>query len=165
MLKKGGEEIYRYDIKLYPEAVKKRDGLDLSCTIGALREIAGMFNTVSSKVDNKKFIEVESLCIVGDTIMLSLYSVKWLEFPTRALRFFISKVAKLTEYIPLITDNGRLFKGESIYIAEEQENNMVQEIKHLTDEELMIEMVKIFNRKTSENRMIIDKIKKILEER
>lgn len=156
--------MYKYNIKLYPEAIKKRDGLDLSSTKEKIREIAELFNVASDKVDNKKVIIVESLHIVGDTIEFDMYSDCWLEFPTRALRFFISRVARLEEYIPLITDNGRLFKGDSRYIEEVINDEGKKEVC-LSEEELMIELVKLFHRKTAENKITINKIRRIMEER
>lgn len=87
---------------------------------------------------------------------LILCSETWLNFPTKALRGFISKLSRTGEYEPLITENGRLFKGDSEHI----ENNITNE--ELTDEEAIIELVKLFHRENEVNRAKINAIKEIL---
>jgi hypothetical protein len=109
---------------------------------------------------NEKYIEEGSLVVRKDHISLILVSAAWLNTPTKALRYFIIHLAKTEPYKRLITDNGRLFRGE----CEVMESRVTDEPeRELTDEEAMIELVKLFNRK--DDTKMINEIKELLKER
>lgn len=152
---------YRYYVKLYPELLKTRDGLDLSTTLEEVRKTAEMYNTVGVTAANRKSIEMDSIRIEnGNTLELILESDAWLQFPTKALRYFISKLSKTYPYSALITNNGRLFKGESM-VLEQKEKDITEE-QQISDEEALIAVTRLFFRENEENREKINKIKDVL---
>lgn len=147
--------MFRYRVKLWPEKARSTT-VNLEPTIEVVLAIAEEYNDEGRRASNRKWIEDGSIEIHGDSIELILCSETWLNFPTKALRGFISKLSRTGEYEPLITESGRLFKGDSEHI----ENNTTNE--ELTDEEAIIEIVKLFHRENDENRRKIDAIKSIL---
>ena len=147
--------MFRYRVKLWPEKARSTT-INLEPTIEVVLAVAEEYNDEGRRASNHKWIEDGSIAIHGDSIELILCSETWLNFPTKALRGFISKLSRTGEYEPLITESGRLFKGDSEHI----ENNTTDE--ELTDEEAIIEIVKLFHRENAENRRKIDAIKAIL---
>lgn len=145
----------RFNIKLYPEKSKTQD-IDLEPTLPTVKRIASVYSEDGRRAANKKWIEDESIHIEKDLIEFILASDAWLQFPTKAIRGFISQLSKESPYDGLITSSGRLFKGESELIEEE-----VTE-QELSDEQTLIEVTKLFFRETEENRIKINQIKQIL---
>ena len=68
-----------------------------------------------------------------------------LQFPTKAIRSFITQLSKIPPYSGLITSSGRLFKGEFELIEDE----VIEQ--ELSDEQTLIEVTKLFFRETEEN--------------
>jgi len=153
--------LYRFRIRLYPELLKTRENLHLDSTIEDVKEIAEDYNVSGMKAVNKKEIETKTLEIKnGDTIEFVLASDAWLQFPTKAVRSFISRLSKIKPYSDLITPNGRLFKGEFEFLENANEDSNLQ--KELTDEEALVEVTRLFFRETEENRNKINLVKKVL---
>lgn len=120
-------------------------------------QVAETYNKDSRRAANKKWIEIGSINLDKDTISFVLASDSWLQFPTKAIKGFISMLAKYEPYKSLITPSGRLFKGEFEFIEDE-----VVEEQELSDEETLLEVTKLFFRQTEENRRKIDAIKQVL---
>lgn len=155
--------MYKFEVKLYPELLKNRELLELSTAdLENIFKIAENYNSVCKNAPNKKIIDLESLKIEdSNTIVFVLSSEQFLQFPTKAVRYFISNLSKIKPFKNLITPNGRLFKGESNLL----ENDFTEQNQHLnTDEEIFIALSKLFFRNTDKNREIIKKIKNILLE-
>lgn len=152
---------YRYKIKLYPQLLKTREGIDLNCSLETVKEIAESYNKNAVIATNGKRINTEEITVEnGNTIVLILESEVWLQYPTKALHSFISKLAKVSPFTELITSNGRLFRGEFEFLESEETENKNE--KTLSDEETLILVTQLFFRETQENRKKIDDIKKIL---
>ena len=145
----------RFKIRLWPEKAKT-EKINLEDTSELVTHIADIYSDEGRRAANRKWIEKDSIKINGDCIELVLCSETWLNFPTKALRSFISKLSKTPEYKGLITTGGRLFKGESEYLEED----ILEE--DLSDEQVLIEVTKLFFRETEENRKKINKIKEII---
>ena len=145
----------RYKIILYPEKAKSED-INLEETRAIVTNAASLYSEKGKRAANTKWIDLESIEIVKDEISFILVSDAWLEFPTKAIRQFISDLSKTTQYSKLITSSGRLFKGKSELIEDDTE------IDELSDESCLIEVIKLFFRETEENRKKINAIKKIL---
>lgn len=155
--------MYQFRIRLYPELQKTRENLYLDSSIEDVKKIAKSYNCSGEKAANKKKIQIETIQIEnGDTIQFVLESEAWLQFPTKAVRGFISKLSKVKPYCDLITENGRLFKGESenLEVTKDTINSDIKE--NLTDEEALIEVTRLFFRETADNRNKIQLIKRIL---
>ena len=148
--------MYQFRIRLYP--LNTRENLHLESSLKDLKKIAGEYNNSGMKAVNKKEIGIETLEIKnGDIIEFILASDAWLQFPTKAIRSFISKLSKIKPYSDLITPNGRLFKGESEFLKDSYDDS-----NELSDEEALVEVTRLFFRETEENRNKINLIKKIL---
>lgn len=147
--------MHRFKVKLWPEKAKI-EKINLEQTIETVTSIADEYSDEGRRATNRKWIEQDSIKITGDCIELILCSEAWLNFPTKALRGFISKLSKSSEYNGLITTSGRLFKGESEYLEED----ILEE--ELTDEQVLIAVTKLFFRETEENRKKINQIKEII---
>jgi hypothetical protein len=145
----------RFKIKLYPEK-SKTDEINLEDTLLLVKDVAKEYSSDGKRASNRKWIEDDSITICNDTIEFILASDAWLEFPTKAIRNFISKLSKHSPYSELVTASGRVFKGESEYLEEE-----INEVE-LSDEQTLIEVTKLFFRENEENRRKIDMIKRIL---
>lgn len=145
----------RFKIRLWPEKAKT-EKINLEQTIELVTHIADEYSDEGRRAANRKWIEKDSVKITGDCIELILCSETWLNFPTKALRSFISKLSKTSDYQGLITTSGRLFKGESDYLEED----IVEE--ELSDEQVLIEVTKLFFRETEENRRKINAIRAIV---
>lgn len=154
--------MYTYEVKLIPESIKKRAGLNLNSTLDDIEKVVREFNSVAQNASNPKKIlavEVEN----GNIIKVILQSKMWFEYPIKALRGFISKLSKISPYSELMTASGRLFKGESVFL-EETEVSPAKVDTNMSDEEILNALVKLFFRENDENRAKIEKIKKILLE-
>ena len=145
----------RFNIKLYPEMSKTED-INLEPTLTTVKRTATEFSENGRRATNRKWIEEDTIRIDKDVIQFVLVSDAWLQFPTKAIRGFISQLSKIPPYNDLITSSGRLFKGESELIEEEIEE------QELSDEQTLIEVTKLFFRETEENRNKINQIKMIL---
>lgn len=145
----------RYLITLFPEKAKTVN-ISIKDSLKTVLDVAETYNQNAKRAANKKWIEMESIKLNKDTISFILASDAWLEFPTKAIKGFITELAKLEPYRSLITSNGRLFKGDFEHIEETAEDRV------LSDEETLIEVTKLFFRKTEENRKKIEAIKNIL---
>lgn len=159
--------MYRFMIELYPLLLSTREGLDLTPTLEEVKEIAKAYTLAGEKASNKKGIEQDSIKVKnGNILEFILYSEGWLAFPTKALRSFISNISKIEPYKGLITPNGRLFKGESKFlgsnILEDEVSEDTEELE-LNDEQIFIEVSRLFFRETEENRKKIIKIKEIIK--
>lgn len=146
--------MYFFRIRLWPEKAKT-EKINLEYTLDLVSRIAEEYSDEGRRAANRKWIEKDSVKISGDCIELILCSDAWLNYLTKALRSFISKLSRTSEYKGLITSRGRLFQGESQYLEE----NICDE--ELSDEEVLIEIVKLFFRETKENRKRINLIKEI----
>ncbi|MDO9493809.1 hypothetical protein [Acetobacterium sp.] len=154
--------MYRYQIRLYPELLKNREGLKLDPTLDLVKEIAKDYTIAGMKAANKKGIEEDTIEIKnGNTLQFILVSEAWLKFPTKAIRNFISKLSKIEPYNGLITPNGRLFKGESEFLGEDILDIVDEKLK-LTDERALIEIIRLFFRETEGNRKTINMLKEIV---
>jgi hypothetical protein len=153
--------MYQFRIRLYPELLKTRENLHLDSSLEDVKKIAEDYNDSGMKAVNKKEIEVETIEIKnGDTIEFVLTSEAWLQFPTKAIRSFISKLSKMKPYSDLITPNGRLFRGEFEFLENANDDSNLQ--RELSDEETLVEVTRLFFRETEENRNKINLIKKVL---
>lgn len=153
--------MYRFRIRLYPELLKTRDNLHLDSSLEDVKKKAEDFNDAGMKAANKKKIETETIKIInGATIEFVLASDAWLQFPTKAVRSFISKLSKINPYSDLITPNGRLFKGESEILENVNDDLNLQ--TELTDEETIVAVTRLFFRETEGNRNKINLIKRVL---
>lgn len=145
----------RFKIRLWPEKART-EKINLEPTIEIVTRIAKDYSDEGRRAANRKWIEENSVKITRDCIELILCSEAWLNFPTKALRVFISKLSKTSEYNGLITAGGRLFKGDSEYLEED----VLEE--ELSDEQVLIAVTKLFFRETEENRKKINAIKDII---
>lgn len=148
--------MHKYHIWLWPEK-GKTETIHLESTKKTVLQVADAYSNAGKKAANRKWIEDGSVAINGDCIKLILCSDAWLNVPTKALRGFISMLSKTPEYKDLITSSGRLFKGESEYIPE---GEVLEE--ELSDEQILIEVTKLFFRENEENRKKINAIREIL---
>lgn len=146
----------RFDITLFPEKARTED-LFLEDSLETVRRVAEAYNLEARRAANKKWIETESIRIQKDSIRFVLASELWLNFPTKAIKGYIAMLAKEEPYTSLITPSGRLFRGESEFLEEKP-----AEQQALSDEEALIETIKLFYRPTQENQQKIAAIKKIL---
>lgn len=156
--------MYRYKVKLYPELAKMRAGVNLCDYRDIIDKTVKEFNAASVIAANKKSIEDGTVSVATDYIELIIYSENWMEFPTKGLRGFIVRLSKVEPFKSMITENGRLFRGESEFL-EDKNAEETSQVAELTDEEMMIELVKIFNRKSTENEKIKNQIREILSRR
>lgn len=147
----------RYKIMLYPEKSKTSD-INLEETFDTVYSIADGYSSKGKLAANRKWIDLATIEIKKDIISFELVSDAWLEFPTKAIRQFISDLSKTEQYRGLITSSGRLFKGESEII----EDTASIDEKELSDEECLLEVTKLFFRENPENRKKINTIKAIL---
>ena len=147
--------MYRYQVKLWPEKAKA-ESVNLEPTLNTVLAIATEYSNEAQRATNRKWIEEESISIFKDCIELILCSESWLNFPTKALRAFISRLSKTPEYARLITDSGRLFKGNAVFLQQ----TIMQE--SLSDEETLIAVTKLFFRKNEDSRKKINAIKAII---
>lgn len=153
--------MYRYSIKLYPELLKQREGIDLTTTYDDVRNAVLVFSQAGEKARVKKYIDIDSLNVSKDCIEFILCCEVFLNAPTKGCRYLIQQLCKLDYYQNLINASGRLFRG-SAELIEEKNNNIEKEKRELTDEEALILIIKIFNRPSEKNLLLKQNIKKIL---
>ncbi len=146
----------QYRISLFPERSKTEE-VFIEDSLDTVKSVAQIYNQNALKAANRKWIQLETVTIEQDTIRFVLASEAWLEFPTKAIRSFISMLAKYEPYRSLITPSGRLFKGDSEFM----ENKAAEQ--ELLDGEVLIEVIKLFFPKTEESRKKIEKIREILK--
>lgn len=147
--------MFRYRIRLFPVRAVGTP-VDLTPTLPRVQRAAEEFTLRGMRAANRKRIDVNSINIQRDMISLELYSDAWLGTPVKAIRSFISSLAREPEYRELITSSGRLFKGDS------EEINEPEEPEELSDEQALIRVVQLFCRDSRESRIKIDEIKTIL---
>lgn len=154
--------MYRYSITLFPEKVKERESVDLTSSEDLIIDTATSFNESSKLATNVKSIETESIKVFPDHIELILQSDNWMEYPTKGLRGFIIRLSKEEPFCSLISSNGRLFRGNSSYIDElhEQPANTDTE---MTDEELIVALFHLFQRRSTANEQTIRNIKELVQ--
>lgn len=152
--------MYRYQIKLYPELLSQREGINLESTFDEVRAAAIVYSEAGEKSRVKKGIELNSLVVRRDCIEFILFCEVFLRQPTKCCKFFIQQLCKLDFYQQLINASGRLFRGESIFLEEEEE--LASPDREITDEEALTHIIKLFFRNTEKNRETISKIKEII---
>lgn len=147
--------MHSYQITLYPALTKPE--VSIADSLEIVLRVAEEYNMNVRRAINKKTIDTTSITVEKNAICFILESDTWLEFPTKAIRGFISMLSKCEPYSSLKTRSGRLFKGESQFIE-----NAAQKKRDFSDEEALLEVTKLFFRQTEENRRKINDIKKIL---
>lgn len=151
--------MYRYYIKLYPELLSQREGINLESTFDDVRAAAIVYSEAGEKSRVKKGIDLNSLIVRRDCIEFILFCEVFLRQPTKCCKHFIQELCKLRFYKELINASGRLFRGESVFLEEESQEKVDREI---TDEEALMYIIKLFYRNTVKNRETINKIKEII---
>lgn len=155
--------MYKYRIKLYPELLKQREGIDLTPTYYDVRNAAIVYSEAGEKARVKKYIDLKSLVVKKDCIEFLLYCEVFLNVPTKSCKYFIQQLCKLEFYKGIINSSGRLFRGESEFIEEKDDLKKEDIDNELTDEEALIEIIKIFNRNDKQNIALRRSIKNLLE--
>lgn len=158
----GSGDMYKYKIKLYPELLKQREGIDLRPTYNEVRSAALVYSEAGEKAKVKKSIDLNSIVVERDYIEFVLICEIFLQMPTKSCKYFIQQLCKLDFYKRLINTSGRLFRGISELIEETSEISTEKDYRELTDEEALIEIIKIFNRPSKENIILKQRIKKLL---
>lgn len=155
--------MYRYQIKFYPELLSQREGINLESTFDEVRAAAIVYSEAGEKSRVKKGIELNSLVVRRDCIEFILFCEVFLRQPTKCCKFFIQQLCKLDFYKKLINASGRLFRGESIFLEEEEELASPEKVdREMTDEEALTYIIKLIFRNTEKNRETISKIKEII---
>lgn len=155
--------MYKYIVKFYPELLKQREGLNLKPTYNEVKDAAVIYSNAGEKSKVKKGIDISTLEVGKDYIQFVLFCEVWLQQPTRSCKYFVQQLCKVEPYKNLINTSGRLFRGESEYIGD-NDTLSVDDVEKdkLSDEEALIEVTRLFFRETKENREKIEKIKDIL---
>lgn len=153
--------MYRYHIKLYPELLSQREGINLEPTFDDVKAAAIVYSEAGEKSRVKKGIDLNSLVVRRDCIEFILFCEVFLRQPTKCCKYFIQQLCKLDFYKELINASGRLFRGESIFLEEELASPEKVD-REITDEEALMYIIKLFYRDTKKNKETIKKIKEII---
>lgn len=157
--------MYKYKIKLYPELLKQREGIDLTTTYDDVRNAVLVFSQAGEKARVKKYIDIDSLDVKKDYIEFILCCEVFLNVPTKSCRYLIQQICKVDYFKKLINSSGRLFRGESEFLEETNDDISAEKEyrkRELTDEEALIEIVKIFYRPTERNLILKQNIKELI---